>query len=343
MRVHGLVARLVCYGGRNGMRILCVMAMGAALACGQTSIQVFSVTHAASPQEFQSIANAVKTIGAIEDIAVNVEAKSLSVTGTPDQIALADFVVHAFDIDPQQSHADTQQYVVPHASDDLVKVFYFNRLQPAQLQELVNMMRTIVDVTRIYQNLQVNAIAARGTSAQMAASAWMAAKMTQPPTAGKQEYDLPPSADYKGRMGTVVRIFFLTHNQSPQDLQEVINALRTITDASKIYQYRYSLAIVMRGQPERIAVAEWLVDKLDRPPATESSMAAFVASPVYPRDPPAVRVFYLPSATPQAIQEKLIAVRTKTEVTKVYGCSTPRVIALRGSDSQAAEAEALFR
>jgi uncharacterized protein YkwD len=178
----------------------------------------------------------------------------------------------------------------------------------------------------------------------VAASAWLAATITQPVVPGKYEYNLPPTADYKGRAGTVLRLFFLTQSQTQQDMQEVVNTLRTITDISKIYQYLAARAIAVRGQPERIALAEWLVDKLDRPPATESSTAAFMASPLYPRDPPAVRVFYVPSADPrQAIQEKVTAVRTTTQITKVYGCPTPRAIALRGTDSQAAEAEALFR
>ena len=249
------------------MRILCVMALGAALACGQTSTQVFSFAHVTGVPQFEQVANAVRTVVAIEQVSVDAEAKSLSVTGTPDQRALANWLFHDFDVDPQGPRPDTQEYVIPNAGDDVAHVFYFNGLQPAQLQELVNMMRTIVDVTRIYQSVQANAIAVRGTSAQIAASAWIAATLTQPPTAGKHEYNLPPSADYTGRAGTVVRIFFLTHNQTQQDEQEIVSALRTITDAGKIYQYRYSLAIVMRGQAEKIAIAEWLVDKrTGRPP-----------------------------------------------------------------------------
>lgn len=344
MTVHGLAVLFVCCGGRKAMRVLCAMVIGAALACGQTSTQVFSFSHVTGLQQFQAIANAIRTIAVTGEVSLNADAKSLSVTGTVDQLGLANWLFHDFDVDPQGPRPDTQEYVVPHASDDVVNVFYFNGLQPAQLQELVNMIRVITDIQHIYQNLQANAIAVRGTSAQIAAAAWLGETVTQPATAGKHEYNLPPGADYKGRMGTVLRVFFLTQKQNQQDMQEVVNVLRTITDISKIYQYVNSRAISLRGHPEQIALAEWLVDKLDRPPATENSTASFVASPVYPRDPPAVRVFYLPSAgSPRAIQEQVNAVRAATQITKIYGCPAPRLIALRATDSQAAAAEALFR
>jgi hypothetical protein len=326
------------------MRVLWIMAMGAALACGQTSTQLFPFAHAASAEQFQSIALAVRTVGAIEDVSVDADAKALSVTGTADQIAMADFLFHAFDVDPRGPWPTTQEYPVPHAGDDDVRVFYFKGLKPAQLQQIVNMMRTIADVTRIYQSLQADALAVRGTSAQISASGWMAATITQPPAPGQHEFILPPSADNKARVGAVLRIFFLAHNQTQQDIQEVVNGLRTITGIAKIYPYPGPRAIALRGHPEEIALAEWLVDKLDRTPATENSSAAFVASPVYSRDPPAVRVFYLPSVpTPEGMVEKVNAIRATTRILKIYPFPALRAIALRGTDSQVAEAEALLK
>ncbi|HKE24307.1 MAG TPA: hypothetical protein VKB88_18220 [Bryobacteraceae bacterium] len=328
------------------MRIFCLTFLGAALVCGQTPTEVLSFGHAAGPQQFQEIANAVRIIAAVQNCTVDAEAKTLTVGGTPDQLALADWVFHEFDVDPQASRPAMQEYVVPHASDDVVRVWYFHGLPPQQLQEIVNMMRTITDVALIYQDRTVNAIAARGTSAQAAASGWLAGTVTQMPSPGTHEYDLPPSADYMGRAGTVVRVFFLTQNETQQQLQEVVNALRTVTDISKIYQYLPTHAITLRGHAEQSALADWLIDKLDRPAAAQNAAAeyTFTGPSVLPPGSTAVRVFYVPAAnTPQALQEMVTSVRRVAQIPKVYACLAPRAIALRGTAAQVTQAEGLLQ
>src|SRR5208283_455805 len=50
----------------------------------------------------------------------------------------------------------------------------------------------------------------------------------------------------------------------PTELQDIVNAMRTILEVSRIQQLPSQGAIVVRGTPDQVALAQKLVDDLDR-------------------------------------------------------------------------------
>jgi general secretion pathway protein D len=64
----------------------------------------------------------------------------------------------------------------------------------------------------------------------------------------------------------VTKTFYL-HVQTQQELQEVVNAVRTITDISKIYQFLGQNALIVRGEADRVELAEKIIRDLDKPKA----------------------------------------------------------------------------
>ena len=99
----------------------------------------------------------------------------------------------------------------------------------------------------------------------------------------------------------------------------------------------------MRGRPEQIALAEWLIGMLDRPAASQFSTAAFVTSGTHPPDANAVRVFYLPQANTQpAILEAVSIIQANVRIPWVFSCSAPRAVVMRGTAAQALQAESLM-
>jgi len=65
----------------------------------------------------------------------------------------------------------------------------------------------------------------------------------------------------------VTKVFYLQNTNTTQELQEVLNAVRTITDIQKLFPYNSQYAIVARGEADKIALAEKIISDLDKPKA----------------------------------------------------------------------------
>lgn len=62
----------------------------------------------------------------------------------------------------------------------------------------------------------------------------------------------------------VIKTFYLANLSQPTELQDVVNAMRTILEVSRIQQLPTQGAIVVRGTPDQLALAQKLVDDLDK-------------------------------------------------------------------------------
>lgn len=63
----------------------------------------------------------------------------------------------------------------------------------------------------------------------------------------------------------VTRIFYLQNLTSPQELQEVMTGMRTVTDVRKVFPVNSQSAIVVRGTADQVALAEKVLMDLDKP------------------------------------------------------------------------------
>jgi general secretion pathway protein D len=63
---------------------------------------------------------------------------------------------------------------------------------------------------------------------------------------------------------SVVRTFYLTNLSQPNELQDLVNILRTLLDTQRLQQFPSQQAIVVRGTPDQIAMAEKLIEDLDK-------------------------------------------------------------------------------
>jgi general secretion pathway protein D len=62
----------------------------------------------------------------------------------------------------------------------------------------------------------------------------------------------------------VVRTFYLSNLAQPTELQDVVNTMRTILDVSRVTQIPSQSAIVVRGTPDQVALAEKIIGDLDK-------------------------------------------------------------------------------
>lgn len=63
---------------------------------------------------------------------------------------------------------------------------------------------------------------------------------------------------------SVIKTFYLANLSQPTELQDVVNAMRTILEVSRIQQLPSQNAIVVRGTPDQMALAQKLIDDLDK-------------------------------------------------------------------------------
>ncbi len=63
---------------------------------------------------------------------------------------------------------------------------------------------------------------------------------------------------------SVVKTFYLTNLSQPTELQDIVNALRQILEINRIQPLPTQAAIVVRGTPDQIALAQKLVSDLDK-------------------------------------------------------------------------------
>ena len=65
----------------------------------------------------------------------------------------------------------------------------------------------------------------------------------------------------------VTRVFYLQNMTSPQELTEVMTAMRTVTEVRKVMPYNGQNAIIVRGTADQIELAEKVLNDLDKPKA----------------------------------------------------------------------------
>ena len=63
---------------------------------------------------------------------------------------------------------------------------------------------------------------------------------------------------------SVIRTFYLTNLSQPNELQDLVNILRTLLDTQRLQQFPSQQAIVVRGTPDQIIMAEKLIEDLDK-------------------------------------------------------------------------------
>ncbi|HWQ52918.1 MAG TPA: cohesin domain-containing protein [Bryobacteraceae bacterium] len=63
----------------------------------------------------------------------------------------------------------------------------------------------------------------------------------------------------------VMKIFYLTNPMLPQELQEIVTAVRAVADIQRLFVYNAQNAIIARGEADRIALAEKIIRDLDKP------------------------------------------------------------------------------
>ena len=65
----------------------------------------------------------------------------------------------------------------------------------------------------------------------------------------------------------VVRTIYLKNTILPQDLTEIVNGLRQLLDLRRVQQFNAQNAIIVRDTPDKVMLAEKIIEDIDKPKA----------------------------------------------------------------------------
>jgi type II secretory pathway component GspD/PulD (secretin) len=327
-------------------------ALFALAAFGQSGSITIYLTNAGTPESMRGLYNAVRTIGDIRDAVLDDTNKTITVSGTPEQNALAQWLCTEMDLasPPSGPAAVRHDYQVPGSDLAAVQVYFLAHTRtPQQIQSLVNASRAIAEIQRAVPDYTHNAILMRGTPDQIALLDWLFSEIDAPspavPNTTTRDYRL----DGDPRIG-LAQVVFLAHALTPEQVTGIVNLPRSLADIQRLFPARDSGVLVMRASAEQVAFADWLIGLLDRPTSHDPARPGSVDFTVETSDAglanPAnlARVYYLASPhTAESGSDLVQQLRASTNIPRAYFNPAHNALAMRGSDEQIARADALIR
>jgi hypothetical protein len=317
-------------------------------APGQTAAEgtverVFQFAHINTDVGFQRLGNTIRAIANVSQISLNAQAKTLTVRGTASQMSLSEWLFRSLDRAAGSAPAGAKlEYTVSGSSDELVRVLFLTHsTTPQDVQEIINAVRSVVEVQRMIASEVPGPLVMRGTVAQVSTAEWLVQALDRPANAGpfvpaSQTLSAPEFASL-GSGVHVARVFHPAHLTSPMQLQESVNMIRSLAEIQRAVGYNRTGAVIVRAESDQVALAGWLLNALAKPPTEEAPLLkppynSFVTRMFYFADP----------AAPQGLPEIVKSIRSRTNLQRVASY-TSLAIAVRGTFDQVAAAERLVK
>jgi hypothetical protein len=332
------------------MRSCIILTLLAVAAFGQNTSQTFVFKHT-DAKGLAEIVNAIKVAGDINTDTQDSAQKSITVTGSQDQLSIAAWLSHELDQAPAPRPAPLRHDYPGNAGKDRagepeeLHVFYVAHVDsPRELQEILNLTRSIADVQRFFPCVALNAIVELGTAQQTELAAWLLSELDQPAASmkpGHREHPFP--ADPRA---SLAQVYVLANTSTPQGVQEIVNGTRSLVDVQRCFPYNSRRVLTMRGTSDQIAFADWILGLLDRPASAPPDTAPheYKYNTGWARDTATIaRVFFLNVQNPQQLQQIVNEVRTATSILRAMPIVQPKAIAMRGTGDQISRAEQILK
>jgi hypothetical protein len=328
------------------MRSLCsrlgIAALFLSMAFGQSSDRVLSFTQANTAQGYQEIGDTVRSVAEVQG-SVDAERKTLSASGAPDNLAAAAWLFSQLD-----AGAGPREYKMTAPRDNVLRVFRLENMKtPTDLQETVNAARSVLEVNRMFPVSGRNLIAVRASAERIAALEWLLGQLDRPagnrPDPLFQHYKLTDAPE--GRDNTLA-VLFLNQSDTPQQLQETANVTRSLVEINRLFPSAANRAIAVASSETQVAALEWMVRQIESPGASgqpaEYRIPQGGAWPKPGQNENVIRLLPLANArTPQEILALCNSLRTATKANRLF--PVKQMVAFRGNESQAAQAEFLVK
>ena len=232
------------------------------------SMRVFRLAHADTPAVVQEMVNIMRTIAECNRVFPFNSLKAIVVRGTVDKAGMASWLVQQLDlpagVQPAAVASNPHEYQFQSVRDPAARIFFLQHTDsPYAMQEMVNTVRTLADINRVFPLNGPRAVVARGGEGQVAMAQWLLHELDQAPA--KQASESAEHAAFNTYGNDVeARVFHLAHLQNSQAVQEAVTALRTNVQIQRVFPCMSSLTISLRATPEQVGRAEKLIAERDK-------------------------------------------------------------------------------
>jgi hypothetical protein len=233
---------------------------------GDDIVHIFFLAHSGTVQRLQEAATDIRTLADIRRLFTYNAPSAITLRGTAAQVALCEWLVSELDQPANQPPRTPapHEYRLFGSVEDVVRVFYPTHTgTPQGLQEMATDVRTIGNIRRLFTYNGPSALILRGTASEIALAEWLVNQLDQP---ANQPPQVPAPHEYRpsGTVDDLVRVFFLTHAQSPQHLQQIATEVRTTAEIKQIFTYNALCSLIARGTAAQIASADRLIAERDQ-------------------------------------------------------------------------------
>ncbi len=199
-------------------------------------------------------------------------------------------------------------------------------------QELATVIRSAAEIRDVRISPDGKQISFSGSPDQLAMMSWLASALDVPADRPGEPLEFVTP----GAAGDLVRVHYLP-GMPPSSFQELGTVARSVSRARRLFTYRPSRAVLVRGTNQEVALAGWLIQELQTNPRSARDFAVPGAADDW------VRIFPLdPGTTVERLQALGVAIRNSLDETSVHAYSAGKVLVLRDTHARIAEAERII-
>ena len=341
-------------------RLACVVALvsGVLLAQPTSSPPVASVplVNQLDVATVYELVNAIRGGADCREVSYDEPSRAFHVDGTDAQVAMAQWVVRQVD-QPAGAPSPTQplSYTYTGASagepgNGVVRMFFLAKTDTTvDGLDFLNILRTAADIQRVFPINSRKAIIVRAAPERVEAADWLIRQLDQPAQPGKMaagELRLSGGEQANPRnRSTAMRVFWLANISTASGGVDMQNVMRTGADIQRVFPLASRQALVVRGEPERMELAEWFVKQLDQKPQPGRAAVSYdFADPVNSNNSRAIRILFLNHLTLQgAGMDLVMRIRVQTPISRVIPVSQANAIIVEGRPEQVAAAGKIVR
>ncbi len=327
------------------MRAAAILVLACSFVHAQSqTTQTFHFPATDGVAAMQSTVNALRSVLELTNVAFDPAAQTTTVVATPGDIALAEWLFTEMEL-PALSPGDTlrvDQNPGPSGPSDRLFVYRLANMNSVEMvnqlqgfQNVVNLVRVLPQLSKVFPRAPNFAIAVRGSEDQLALVTWLLQQLDQPIAVPGAKADQKFQSNVAG--SSDVRVLYFAHALTEAQQMPVINAVRTVPELTRVFPATSKGALAVAGSADRVAMAEWLFQLLDAaaPQTTYSASQPYALTPGLD----VAQVFYLPAwLTDQAFTESVNHARQAASITHAFPDAPARAFAVRGTPAQLAQA-----
>lgn len=221
----------------------------------------------------KELVTTVRTVADIREASIDAGYSSITMLGTADNLAFAEWLVHAIDKplgwQPSAAESDNpsaREYRLPDGRNPVARVYYLKNTMPGlHLTEEITILRTVAEVQKVFQNSERHVIAFCGTQTVVDLAERMLRRLDLPAGVNTTSQTLEESTfqipePRRDGMKEFVRIYYLQANTDPKDIAAVTRTIRIDAKIQRMFWQTTPPAIVVRGSLAELAQAQQMLE-----------------------------------------------------------------------------------